>query len=189
MISPNQIAKRINMPVQEWKGNCYMIASLLIKHGIVKGKLRYGHYLGPVAKTSMFNYGQTFQRHGWVEKSASVVVDPTRWVFEDVDPYIYVGHPKDLYDVGGQLLKQAMAIPYPEDSMGRTIAVPEEVTFHMHPFHHVRDTITIEQLMWFANLTPVVLGEHAKPIYKWLEETDNAALIPIDFWGMVMEAV
>ena len=37
--------------------------------------------------------------HTWIEKLDGTVVDPTRWVFEGVWPYIYEG-PRDWYDKG-----------------------------------------------------------------------------------------
>lgn len=37
-----------------------------------------------------------FCRHGWVELEDGCVLDPTRWVFEHVEPYIYVGDPSDF---------------------------------------------------------------------------------------------
>jgi len=88
------VAKAIGIPVKEWKGNCYAISCAIVKNKIVKGNAVYGHWTGPVNRNSMFYQTSQvgFVRHGWIlMPDNETVVDPTRWVFEDADPYIFMG--------------------------------------------------------------------------------------------------
>ena len=105
MLKPQTIAKKIGMSLADWPGRCHEVSDLLLKRGIVKGKLQYGHYCGSVAEGSMFS-GRTIIQHGWI-KGLKKIIDPTRWVFECKEPYI---HTCELtspdYDFGGNKLKE-----------------------------------------------------------------------------------
>lgn len=102
-----EVAKAIGVPVEKWSGNCYAIACSMLRAKLLKGRPAYGHWVGDVHPRSPF-YSKTspFQRHGWVvveergphAERPGLVVDPTRWVFEAVEPYIYVGRPNDVDD-------------------------------------------------------------------------------------------
>jgi hypothetical protein len=84
----------LGSPPETWVGNCYAIAYQLVEAGLVEGRAVYGHYLGPIAKDSFFSekgLAVGFVPHGWVLMGDGRVLDPTRWVFENVEPYIYVG--------------------------------------------------------------------------------------------------
>src|SRR5688572_27046285 len=99
-LTVSQVEKAIGVPVDKWSGNCYSIACSILRARLVKGRPAYGHWLGPVHPKSPF-YSRSrapFQRHGWIvleERGAhaqrpGLVLDPTRWVFEAAEPYIYV---------------------------------------------------------------------------------------------------
>ena len=97
MKSAQAVAEAIGCPIENWPGQCYGIASALLRHSIVTdetAELRYGHWTGPVSEdcsVESFKSGP-FQRHGWVAilgDDESRIIDPTRWVFEGRDPYIY----------------------------------------------------------------------------------------------------
>ena len=85
------VEKAIGIPAQKWVSRCHEIASAILDAGLVKGRAVYGMYLGPVDEGSHFNHKSPMHRHGWIKISRTRVVDPTRWVFEDVPPYIYCG--------------------------------------------------------------------------------------------------
>jgi len=96
-ITVKEIEQAIGIPADDWKGNCHAIACEVVKAGLVEGEAVYGHWRGPVAKTSMFyreNSGLGICRHGWVETADGFILDPTRWVFEDTEPYIFIGDPE-----------------------------------------------------------------------------------------------
>lgn len=93
-LTVKRVEKVLGQRASKWKGNCFGIAGALVAKKLVEGVAVYGFYHGPIAKTSMFA-GRAFTHHGWVLQPDGTVVDPTRWVFEDVEPYIYVGHPKN----------------------------------------------------------------------------------------------
>jgi hypothetical protein len=88
------VAKAIKIPTKKWVGNCFGIAQALVEAGLVKGTAVYGHWVGPIARTSHFADRRAvgFTNHGWVLlEDGETVVDPTRWVFEARDPYIFIG--------------------------------------------------------------------------------------------------
>lgn len=94
-LSPEQVADLIGIPLTEWPGSCYGVATALVEHGLVPEGSRavYGHWIGPIAPTSMFAARRSigFTGHGWVLTDDGQVIDPTRYVFEDAAPYVYVG--------------------------------------------------------------------------------------------------
>lgn len=86
------IEKAIRCKSRNWHGNCYAIACKIVESGLVKGRPVYGHWFGKVAKTGYWadRRNQPFQRHGWVELDDGRILDPTRWSFEDEEPYVYI---------------------------------------------------------------------------------------------------
>jgi hypothetical protein len=94
-----QVAETIGIPLTEWPGNCYGIASAMVEHGLVKdGVAVYGHWLGDVHPRSMFYpkwEAVRFCQHGWIRLDNDNVIDPTRFVFENAAPYIYEGNPSE----------------------------------------------------------------------------------------------
>jgi len=96
IVNVKLVAKVIGVRTSKWLGNCYGIATAMIDAGLVPGGVAvYGHWTGPIARTSFFaarrDYG--FCQHGWIVRDDAdhTVIDPTRWVFEDRAPYVYVG--------------------------------------------------------------------------------------------------
>lgn len=182
-------------PTEGWKGNCFFIASQLVDKGLVTGGVAvYGHWLGPIAKTSHFGprRGMPFCQHGWVLMPDKSIIDPTRWVFEDVEPYIFHGtNDEGYYDEGGNEFRMMQIGPPPEYD-------PEEK--HYEITKHVMRSVTwnfvekilaigtdqepglltLSQIHWLAKLSPERLGEHQAGVYRALEKLDRKALIPID---------
>lgn len=104
-----QCEAAVGEPASAWVSRCYEIASKICDAGIVDGSPVYGHWVGPIAPGSHFARfsDYPFVRHGWVLQHNDRVCDPTRWVFEGAEPYIYVGEP-DHYDEGGDAHRAAM---------------------------------------------------------------------------------
>jgi hypothetical protein len=92
-LDPEMLARAINVDLAHWPGNCHGIATLIREADLVPGKAEYGWYFGPVNEGSHFYGGSYPYRHGWIKLHDGRIYDPTRWVFENVDPYIYVAEP------------------------------------------------------------------------------------------------
>lgn len=88
----------IGVSANGWVGRCYEIASAIHASGLVSGRVVYGHWTGPVSpRSSIYRRGVPFYRHGWIviDDDSGAVFDPTRWAFEAVKPYLFVGEPID----------------------------------------------------------------------------------------------
>lgn len=94
--------KALGEKAATWVARCYEISFRIVKAGLVKGEAVYGHWLGPVHSKSHFADRGTklpFVQHGWILLEDGRVLDPTRWVFEAKEPYLYVGEPPDDWDI------------------------------------------------------------------------------------------
>ena len=189
-----EIAKIINLPVQEWKGNCYGVAMACVEKGVVKGKARYGQFLGYIAEDGFFK-GAGCHQHGWVDIEDGNVFDPTRWVFENAKPYIHTGYNNGEYDLGANKLKELLNIrakvaPQFDDKKSLiTIKNNETLPIIQNYLGDTRNSniFSINQIHWLANENPTNLGENAKAIFQALIEVDCDALIPIDNYELIME--
>ena len=192
-MNAHELAERIKTPVERWPGACYGIAGAA--QPFYGGDLHYGHWLGPVSDdcpVESFKNGLPFQSHGWLELEDGSVVDPTRWVFEGVEPYIYQGE-NDFYDVGGNVFREAMLQPCPNYNYGAPRSPLSVWKFNGVAHRYVMDElfcgapgITDAMARWLANLPLQRLGVHAKPIYLALVDCDMGAAIPIDNRKLVL---
>ncbi len=197
-------------PTEGWKGNCYAIAKKAVDEKLVPGEAVYGMWHGPVAKGSYFEERSQripFTQHGWVVMPDGIICDPTRWVFENVAPYIYLG-PADHYDEGANELRRHD--PPPEfdafdDTTPRVVFRSEilgsaawafvEKLLHLdqympEPTEDDEDsyeigTVSVEMLFWLANRPPDVLGQHAAEIYGAIDKLGYKASIPFDNRKMI----
>jgi hypothetical protein len=87
-LDPDLVSIRIGVPLDHWFGQCHMVAVLIHHAGLVGGSVCYGKYRGDISTKSPLHGVTT--RHGWIEVDGQVY-DPTRWVWEGVEPYIYLG--------------------------------------------------------------------------------------------------
>lgn len=234
MKSVREIAEAIDLPVEEWPGKCYGIASAMLRAELVddeSAELRYGHWLGPVSKSCPvegFKKGGAFQRHGWIEipedclvricsacdhmedehdsgflaeckhcdcpcfeSEGMRIIDPTRWVFEGREPYIYEGW-NDHYDAGGNQFRAAMETPCPTYSSSAKRADLAVWKFDRAAHRFVMGElfggapgVTFDMAFWLANLALPRLGLHARAIYCALDDGGLHSLIPIDNYRMV----
>lgn len=195
-VSPKQIAEKIGIPdFEDWKGNCYGLACSFVEDEIVEGKAVYGHWLGPIAETSFFAERRymPFVQHGWVRMADDKIVDPTRWVFEDVKPYIYEGYDdEEYYDEGGNKWRESRhGLPPEPNAKERSIKYTltgeaKLFVFDLLGLHKMTATIKFNQIFWLANCSPTTLGCYCKEIYEWLISVGQSSLIPIDNRIMVL---
>ncbi len=190
-----QAEATLGEPAKAWEGRCYEIACRFVERKLVKGIAVYGHWIGPIAKGTLFDRGLPFAHHGWVLLPDKRVLDPTRWVFEAREPYLYVGS-ADHYDEGGNQWREALSPQAPEfDEFDRIFDLTNEI-LPTQAWNYVEQllglyryyddpayepgTVSQGQLSWLANRSPERLGPHAPAIYRALFALGRGALIPID---------
>lgn len=90
--------------LSEWAGCCDELVDLLLATGEVIGARRDGVWKGRHASNWGWKSHDGWRRdskgypmHSWIEQADGTIVDPTRWVFEGVLPYIYRGL-SDFYE-------------------------------------------------------------------------------------------
>ncbi len=167
------------------------MASAIVEDNLTPEGARavYGHWLGPVSPNCVvtafyMDPPMPFIRHGWILLPDESVIDPTRYVFEAFDPYIYKG-PNDHYDEGGQKWRTAHLSPCPPpDPTLKTV----RIELDRESWTHCR-TLTGFDLMsdwnlnhigWIANLPLNMLGMHAEAIFRALVDAGMGAFIPLD---------
>lgn len=203
-LDPNKIlqglVKKVG-PTERWKGQCFALASQAVNHKLVPGTAVYGMWHGPIAKGSYFEERGSqipFVNHGWVVLPDGQVCDPTRWVFENVEPYVYIGA-SDHYDEGANRLREHVRPPS-FDAEEQTVQIEQHV-LAKDPWNFLEKllrldqlfsdedyeagTVTIPQLFWVGNRPPQELGEHAPAIYAAIKKLGYGAAIPFDNQLMV----
>ncbi len=184
----SHIEKAIGLPASEWHGKCMLISKSVVELDLVTGAAVYGHYLGPVDPSSFWATRSAcgFIQHSWVLLRGGRILDPTRFSFENVDPYIHVGQVKPDYDEGGNIWRASMRKPCPEANGGKPAGMKAGSRIDEELFEHLTNTpfakMTWAQAHWVANLTHEELDFSLTAIYKTLEENEAKALIPHDNW-------
>jgi len=177
---------KVGLPADQWHGKCAEIAHHAAEL-VDGGTSAYGHYRGPIDHSGYWKrQGAGFEQHGWVLLEDGRILDPTRFSFENKEPYIHLGDATDEYDEGGDIWRSRMLRPCPSPFGGRVQQlefitegekkVLEAVT--STPFH----MITVEQLAWSANLPYEKLGVFVHPVYTVLKKNDLGGFIPWDNW-------
>lgn len=189
------VADQIGIPLQRWPGNCYGISCAVARAGIVVGAVRYGHFLGEVSPDcTRFRHDQPFQRHGWIDLADNVsVCDPTRWVFEAVEPYVYIGPKGKDYDVGGNQWREAMLREPPSYDPAADRANIEVWKFCPTAHRYVMDVllegapgITMDMAFWLGALPLQAFKQHAEAVYRAFLDAGQAAMVPIDNMHFVL---
>jgi hypothetical protein len=90
--------------IEAWPGQCQFVAPSVIRNGLVGGRQSNGAWCGPVTGPHRDRFCTTEVamrrvRHVWITLADGRVCDPTRWVFEGVEPYVYVGTDAEHYYV------------------------------------------------------------------------------------------
>lgn len=180
------VAAVIEYPTEQWPGNCYSVAVAMLRAGMAPDGTvaRYGHWLGAVAPGTLFA-GRPIVVHGWLESPGETIIDPTRWVFEGVAPYIYCG-PNDYYDMGGNCLRQALLKPPPEhnpEERQSTYALTDGSMTYVASLLQQRTPspiLSLSQRIWLLNLPLNMLQPHAGEIYTAAILSGDGAFIPLD---------
>lgn len=188
------IEQAIGLKTKYWKGECYSVACDILNANLVEGRAVHGSYFGKIVKTSMFySKGLKMARHGWIETPDGKIIDPTRWVFEDVTPYIHettVDDPE--YDKASSRLRKASMNPQPEyNPDAKQFTIPDNksgtAVRSVLCLSQDRKTVSFEEVFWMANLPLDTLGLQAKDIYFLLEEWGCKAFIPADHQVEIFE--
>ncbi len=182
-------------PAAGWVARCHEVADLVNNGLKLRLYLAYGGYFGDVNPNSpLYRPRAPFSRHGWLETldDPVTIVDPTRWVFENASPYIYVGpNPLRLgyqeYDLGNDNLR-FLQESYKEPPVGRSHhkLVPLEVgdadaeQFIRRLFQRPPADLDLLQVAYLANLSRRTLGRHMRPIFRAIVLAGQKALIPTD---------
>lgn len=187
-----EVADAIQIPTSDWIGNCYLIAHKIVESEIVDGRAVYGHWLGGVATMApaFASRGRNpFVAHGWIRLPDGRVLDPTRWVFEAADPYLYVGTPGRCYDEGGNEWRMASmrSTPPPYDTEGKDIPMQEVFDAFGHHALSVlgilggpSPNIQVRHIFWLANRSPESYGVDPEPIYRGIVALGHEGFIPLD---------
>ncbi len=106
------IEEKIKIPSSEWQGRCHEIAHKIYYKGLVpkNSRVRYGLWWGLISEKSIFA-NRPFTHHGWIELPDGRIYDPTRFVFFNEDPKIFIGEKNDDYDAGGNRLLESKPRP------------------------------------------------------------------------------
>ena len=190
----NHIFKEIN----KWHSNCYAVSEAIYKYIDIDWlELVYWKWNWFISADSSFD--KWISNHGWLEFrlwKSTIVIDPTRWVFEWVEPYIYINMISSEYDRAAQKF-QAMirwnkvtSIPKPEvNDKIKEISFWKEIDDFL--FNNLLkwkyNYYTVRNIMYIANTPVVDLKPYEKEILEILEEEWFDAFIPIDtkelvFW-------
>ena len=79
-MTPEEIAAVIDFTIDKWRDYCFVVVPRMLRFGLVRGIEARG--VSPFADATF---------HFWIRTPDGRVVDPTRWCYEDVTPYIHVG--------------------------------------------------------------------------------------------------
>lgn len=199
-----EVEKALGIKALKWKSRCHEIACKMLNAKLVVGVERYGHYYGPVSR-NYGRYGLPFQPHGWIETPRGLVIDPTRWVFRMVSPYIFYGPALD-YDAGGQRMHFENNGLYPagphDPLMDSPNLSPAQRELRTRVIQLIMPKAAMKRLMaqtggqnkdfsfdqvfWLAHAPLLWWGEHARAIYQAIADAGFRAMIPFDNWQMAM---
>lgn len=179
-LTVEKLEKESGLISNDWHGRCTTLAH----HAaiLVGGSEVYGAYHGPV-DTEGYWKDRLFQRHGWVLLDDGRILDPTRWSFENADPYIYIGD-SGGYDEGAQEVRKMFRSPCP-DTRGRELKfnIPHAAAVAVEMLTGMPlEAFTFDQVFWVANAPYDELEKYGyvKAIYGLLIDNGLSALIPLD---------
>jgi len=194
-MSAQEVAALLGKDLQVWPGKCFEIAYGMVKAlNWADATAVYGHFRGKISRKCKLFHGKPLVHHGWILTSEGYVVDPTRWVFEHVEPYIAIFAPGAAeladYDEGGEQwardkmgpapafqatakivsLADGKASPELAQAIGGLLGNPRGLT-----------DVSMNQVFWLANLPYTSLGSTAGPLYSWFKNIGVIGFVPVDF--------
>jgi hypothetical protein len=180
-ITIESLEEASGIPVDKWHGKCALLAHCAAELLHEECHELYGHYKGEIDETGYWT-NRIITRHGWVLLEDGRVLDPTRWSFENVEPYIYLEYNDEDYDEGGDKLREDLEKPCPPPD-GK-LANMKECLASAPLFERLTktqfDKLTVNQVGWVANLSYHSLDFAVGHIYKTLIENNFGAIIPLD---------
>lgn len=212
MVSPERltieaIEAALSLPTQRWHGRCYEIAWAITEDfDLVEGMPVYGSWTGQVNRRGYWKNRAhlSFVRHGWVRLPDGRILDPTRWSFENKEPYIWLGGPStkgfEDYDECNDRLRQAQYANRPcppEYAHKKFYELPLEHGARLFLFKRSEEVLprplkeeplclNFVQLMWVANLPVADLGPYAREVYQAIIAVGQRATIPFDNRTMIL---
>ncbi len=188
------IERKVGIPVEEWPGNCYAIATQIVKK-VFKGKSRavYGAYYGMVSEKSIFFHTAEligWVRHGWILVGKEIY-DPLRWEFLGEPPFMWHGRDDnhEVYDEGHNSLRESLYgnKPYPAAVLDERIIQLKlagegavQVLQIITGDKEIRRGVSFAQAFWIANLPYHWFGGYAYQVYMALKKAGKGALVPYD---------
>jgi len=191
-LDPAELARAIDVPLEDWPGNCHGIACAVRDLVPVEGmRLARGHWLGDVARDSVYRRTGTLQ-HSWLLAPDGRILDPTRWaIVSPSEPSVYLGV-NDCYDEGGRVLAARMpprfpGTPNPYD--GIVEAMDASLRRELAAVLGMPDA---DGLRLGAALESVIRDDPGRvpdvaEVFSILERAGRKAVIPVDSWMRVME--
>jgi hypothetical protein len=189
-----QIEEEFGHAAASWHGRCFSVATVaanLIARPSATAV--YGHYLGNVDPEGYWGarLRTPFTQHGWVALDDGRILDPTRFSFENVEPYVAVFAPDDCafddYDEGGNVWRKTILRPCPDTTSKPPMALdvrPETRQFieHLLPEGMAFEQITLDQVSWLANVSYEDLGNLVPDLYLAIVRAESFAIafIPLD---------
>lgn len=193
--SVKDVVSAIGSEPDLWRGNCYGVSTLMVNSGICPegSRTAYGLFLGKVHRESEFAPRALvgLVRHGWIQVDGEqpIIIDPTRWVFECEDPYIFVA-PKiecaNEYDEGANTLRRSMVRPPPKfrkDMKTASLRLSEpawNLIGYLLGDKKPKERLTFERLCWLSSLPLDFYGSFAKEIFSAVVKSGHPEYIPID---------
>lgn len=187
--TPAPVAAAIGMPPSTWAGNCTSVCAEILRCRLLKGELRRGLWVGPIANKGKFS-NRPFTGHTWIRLPDGRVYDPTLFAFANAEPGIWVSSKPENklpeYDFDGNTIRQAFRSPFPTgiqpDDKWLELKLSRAATCHVSRLTGSKFAarLTWRQACWIANLTLQELGKHGKEIYRALVRAGHGALIPYD---------
>jgi hypothetical protein len=179
--SVQEIVTAIGIPQSHWSGNCHTVALKIMARFPVKG-MRYarGHWRGVTGGPFK---GRPFTGHTWLQLSDGRIVDPTRFVFENVAPYIYIGPKDSSYDEGGIRTKARTLPAISEGDLA--ITESESSSLRAQGLLTSNNTLSLQGAQWLGH-TPLNAPE-ALANFTLLQRLNLKVLVPLDCWQVVME--
>lgn len=201
LITLQDVEQAMGVPAAQWHGRCFEVATAAAK--LIPGsRAVYGHWLGDVAPEGFWGRIQNgpFIPHGWVRLKEGGVLDPTRFSFENKEPYLWEGSNGTEYDEGGNRWRTETMGPPPDFEPGDVFTANERIlpsaawTFIEGLLNldscwdedYEPGDISKMQLLWLANYDPNLMEGHAPAIYKMLDHFGLKAAVPIDNWLKVL---
>jgi hypothetical protein len=186
--------------INKWPLNCYAVSCNIFKYINIQNAVPvYWKWFWFVSKYSPFD--NWVCNHWWIEfvdeNNKIIIIDPTRWVFEWLEPYIYVWYNSSEYDRAWQKFQMLMRenwfkeIPLFDMNKDKKIEISfwKEIDdfIYKNIFNEKYNFYFMKNIFYLANTPIVNLQPYEKIIFHILIEKWYSSYIPEDtkelvFW-------